>query len=298
MQGRGRRRAHRLLAARRARRSPRENPDRQVVFFAVGFETTAPANAMAVLPGARRRASRTSPLLCRTCWCRRPCEAILVVARQPRAGLPGRRPRLHGDGLRGVRAHRARSYHVPIVVTGFEPLDILQGVYMCVQQLEEGRAEVENQYARSVRREGNRRRSALMREVFRGRAAQVARHRRDPAERPRPAPRPTPRFDAERRFGVARRDRADEPAECISGRDPAGPQEAARVPGLRHALHAGAPAGRDHGLVRGRLRRLLPLPARRRSEAWREPTLTRACLPGPARAATRACCWPTAAAAG
>src|SRR5215471_2981638 len=61
----------------------------------------------------------------------------------------------------------ARQYRVPIVVTGFEPLDILQGVYMCVRQLEEGRAEVENQYSRAVRREGNQSAQALVREVFR-----------------------------------------------------------------------------------------------------------------------------------
>ncbi len=60
----------------------------------------------------------------------------------------------------------AKKYHVPIVVTGFEPLDILQGVYMCVKQLEEGRAEVENQYARAVRRDGNLPAQRLVREVF------------------------------------------------------------------------------------------------------------------------------------
>src|SRR5512139_1061532 len=61
----------------------------------------------------------------------------------------------------------ARKYHVPIVVTGFEPLDILQGIYMCIHQLEQGRAEVENQYSRSVRREGNLSAQKLIREVFR-----------------------------------------------------------------------------------------------------------------------------------
>jgi hydrogenase expression/formation protein HypD len=109
----------------------------------------------------------------------------------------------------------ARQYRVPIVVTGFEPLDILQGVHMCVQQLEEGRAEVENQYARAVRRSGNASAQRLIGEVFqvvprkwRG-VGEIARS--GLALRP-----PFDAFDAERRFGVAHCE-ADEPTECISG---------------------------------------------------------------------------------
>ena len=101
----------------------------------------------------------------------------------------------------------AEKYRVPIVVTGFEPLDILQGVYMCVKQLEEGRAEVENQYARAVRRDGNLPAQQLVREVF----EVVPRKWRGIGEIPssglglRAALR---RFDAEQRFGVAdQRDR-------------------------------------------------------------------------------------------
>jgi len=109
----------------------------------------------------------------------------------------------------------ARKYHVPFVVTGFEPVDILQGIYMTVKQLEEGRAEVENQYARAVQREGNRAAQAIMAEVFQV----VPRKWRGIGSIPhsglglRDA---YARYDAEVRFGVA--DMAvEESSECISG---------------------------------------------------------------------------------
>ena len=109
----------------------------------------------------------------------------------------------------------ARKYNVPIVVTGFEPIDILQGIHMCVRQLEEGRAGVENQYERSVRKEGNLPAQTLIRKIFRivprawrgiGEIPQSGLGLRDAYAA----------FDAERRFGVAER-RVDEPSECISG---------------------------------------------------------------------------------
>jgi hydrogenase expression/formation protein HypD len=109
----------------------------------------------------------------------------------------------------------ARKYRVPIVVTGFEPLDILQGVLMCVQQLEEGRAEVENQYARAVRRDGNEPAQHLLKEVFQV----IPRKWRGVGEIPRSGLGLTPAyaaFDAERRFGVAELT-AEESSECISG---------------------------------------------------------------------------------
>ncbi len=109
----------------------------------------------------------------------------------------------------------AQRYRVPIVVTGFEPLDILQGVYMCVRQLEHDRAEAENQYARSVRREGNRAAQALMQQVFQI----VSRKWRGVGEIPRSGlglrP-PYASFDAERRFDVANQIAAESP-ECMSG---------------------------------------------------------------------------------
>jgi hydrogenase expression/formation protein HypD len=109
----------------------------------------------------------------------------------------------------------AAKYHVPIVVTGFEPLDILQGILMCIQQLESGRAEVENQYSRSVRREGNRPAQQLIHEVF-----QVTpRKWRGIGEIPQSGlglRAAYAAFDAEHKFGVACL-RVEEPTECLSG---------------------------------------------------------------------------------
>jgi hydrogenase expression/formation protein HypD len=104
---------------------------------------------------------------------------------------------------------------VPIVVTGFEPLDLLQGLYLCLKQLEEGRAEVENQYRRSVTREGNRPAQQLMWQVFQV----VPRKWRGIGEIPRSGlglREEFAEFDAERRFGVARYT-AEESSECLSG---------------------------------------------------------------------------------
>jgi hydrogenase expression/formation protein HypD len=109
----------------------------------------------------------------------------------------------------------AAKYHVPIVVTGFEPLDILQGVYMCVKQLEEGRAVVENQYARAVRRDGNGPARNLIREVF----EIVPRTWRGVGAIPESGfglREQYARFDAERRFDLTAT-HVEEPAECQSG---------------------------------------------------------------------------------
>jgi hydrogenase expression/formation protein HypD len=109
----------------------------------------------------------------------------------------------------------AKKYKVPIVVTGFEPLDILQGVYMCVNQLEEGRYDVENQYARSVRRHGNSKAQELIREVF----CVVPRRWRGIGAIPQSGLGLTAKykeFDAERKFGLTGRS-VEESSECIAG---------------------------------------------------------------------------------
>jgi hydrogenase expression/formation protein HypD len=109
----------------------------------------------------------------------------------------------------------AAKYKVPIVVTGFEPLDLLQGIYMCVLQLEEGRHDIENQYSRSVRREGNRPAQELVAKVFRV----VHRKWRGIGEIPQSGFALAPdyaEFDAETRFGVSAYT-AEEDPECISG---------------------------------------------------------------------------------
>jgi hydrogenase expression/formation protein HypD len=109
----------------------------------------------------------------------------------------------------------AKKYHVPIVVTGFEPLDILHGILMAVQQLESGRAEVENQYSRSVRREGNQPAQDLIKKVFQV----VPRKWRGVGEIPQSGlglAEAYAGFDADKKFGLVDR-RVDEPADCLAG---------------------------------------------------------------------------------
>ena len=143
----------------------RTHPDREVVFFAVGFETTAPANAMAVFQAAEGGIENFSMLVSHV-LVPPAMEAILSSSRNRVQGFLAAG---HVCTVMGFAEYEpiAAKYRVPIVVTGFEPLDILQGVLMCVEQLEEGRAEVENQYARAVRRGGNVPAQQLIREVFR-----------------------------------------------------------------------------------------------------------------------------------
>jgi hydrogenase expression/formation protein HypD len=143
----------------------RANPDRKVVFFGVGFETTAPANAMAVRE-AKRLGVRNFSMLCSHVLVPPAMEAILS---SPVNRVQGFLAAGHVCSVMGYEEYfpLAERYRVPIVVTGFEPVDILQGVAMTVRQLEEGRTEVENQYTRAVRREGNIPAQRLLKEVFR-----------------------------------------------------------------------------------------------------------------------------------
>jgi hydrogenase expression/formation protein HypD len=190
-----------------------KNPDRQVVFFAVGFETTAPANAMAVYQAKRLGVKNFSILVSHVLV----PPAIEAILNAPNNRVQGFLAAGHVCTVMGYTEYEpiAKKYHVPIVVTGFEPLDILQGIYMCVKQLEEGRAEVENQYARSVRREGNRPAQELVREVF----EVVPRKWRGIGEIPQSGlglREPYREYDAERRFALVTGS-VEEASECISG---------------------------------------------------------------------------------
>lgn len=129
------------------------NPDRDVVFFAVGFETTAPATALAVLEANRRELKRFSLLVAHV----RVVPAMRAVLSDPGRRVQGFLAAGHVCAVMGMEEYPAlaEKYRVPIVATGFEPVDLLEGILMCVRQLEAGRAEVENQYARSVRSSGN-----------------------------------------------------------------------------------------------------------------------------------------------
>ncbi len=140
------------------------HPDKQIVFFAVGFETTAPANAMAVWQAKRLKLKNFS-ILCSHVLVPPAIEALLS---SPSNLIQGFLAAGHVCTVMGYEEYipLAAKFNVPIVVTGFEPVDILQGIYMTVKQLEERRYEVENQYARSVRREGNVPAQQLMKQVF------------------------------------------------------------------------------------------------------------------------------------
>ena len=137
-------------------------------------------------------------------------------------------------------------YKVPIVVTGFEPLDILEGVLMTVKQLEEGRAVVENQYSRILNQTGNLPAQTADRQSLRGLRPQMARHRHHPPQRLPPARgvRRARRGEALRR----RRNRHARAGDLHQRRDPARHQEAARLPRLRHAVYSAASSRCHHGV--------------------------------------------------
>jgi hydrogenase expression/formation protein HypD len=140
------------------------NPSRQVVFFAIGFETTAPPNAMAVWMARRRRLMNFSVLVSHVLV----PPAMTAILQSPGNRVRGFLGPGHVCTVVGCDEYEpiARRFKVPIVVTGFEPLDLLEGVLWTVRQLEEGRAEVENQYGRAVRPHGNPASKALIEDVF------------------------------------------------------------------------------------------------------------------------------------
>jgi hydrogenase expression/formation protein HypD len=191
----------------------RETPDRQVVFFAIGFETTAPATAMTVAQAARDGVVNFSLLVSHVLV----PPAIEALLSAPDNRVQGFLAAGHVCTIMGYWQYEpiAARFGVPIVVTGFEPIDLLQGLYQCIRQLEDGRAEVENPYSRLVRREGNRTAQDLLRRVF---VVQTQRWRGigDIAESGFGLAPEFARFDAGRRFGYAT-DAPERPSECLSG---------------------------------------------------------------------------------
>jgi hydrogenase expression/formation protein HypD len=189
------------------------NPDRQVVFFAVGFETTAPANAMAVWQAAQLGIDNFSILVSHVLV----PPAIKALLESPSNQVQAFLAAGHVCAVMGWTEYEpiAAAYRVPIVVTGFEPLDLLEGILMAIRQLEEGRAEVENQYVRVVRRDGN----ALAQETI-FRVFDVGeRTWRGIGEIPGSGYHLKPqfaRFDAEAKFSVEEIHTKEHPA-CIAG---------------------------------------------------------------------------------
>lgn len=141
-----------------------ENPLKEVVFFAVGFETTAPTTAMTVYQAEQKGIANLSLLVSHVLV----PPAMESILSSPHNRVQGFLAAGHVCTVMGYTEYEpiAYKYGVPIVVTGFEPLDILQGIHMCIKQLEEGKAEVQNQYSRSVNRQGNQTAQELIKEVF------------------------------------------------------------------------------------------------------------------------------------
>jgi hydrogenase expression/formation protein HypD len=191
----------------------REHRERQVVFFAVGFETTAPANAMAAVQARKQGLTNFSLLVSQVLV----PPAMHAILSSPENRVQGFLAAGHVCAVMGYHEYEpiAQRYGVPIVVTGFEPLDLLQGIYRCLKLLETGKAEVENAYPRFVRREGNGPAQQTIREVFQV----VDRKWRGVGKIPQSGlglREAYAEFDAEKRFGLAHRS-VEEPRECISG---------------------------------------------------------------------------------
>lgn len=191
------------------------NPARQVVFFAVGFETTAPTTAMAAYQAQQQGLTNFSLLVAHV----RVPPAMAAILSSPQNRVQGFLAAGHVCMVMGYCEYQplAQRYRVPIVVTGFEPVDILQGLYLCIRQLEQGRGEVENQYVRSVRQDGNEQAQQLMQQVFQV----VPRQWRGLGEIAASGLGLQPDYgglDAQQRFGLHLPDpQVAEASDCISG---------------------------------------------------------------------------------
>ncbi len=191
----------------------KDNPGREVVFFAVGFETTAPANALSVIHAQRAGISNYSILVSHVLV----PPAIEAVMNDDEASIQGFLGAGHVCTIMGIGEYHplVERYHVPIVVTGFEPADLLQGILMTVRQLEKGEYRLENQYSRVVRPEGNPEARKVIEQVF-----EISdREWRGIGNIPRSGYEAREEFagyDANRKFHI-NIEKAQESSECIAG---------------------------------------------------------------------------------
>jgi hydrogenase expression/formation protein HypD len=194
-------------------RIAKENPKKEIVFFAVGFETTAPPNAMAVYTANNKNINNFSVLVSHVLV----PPAIKVILDSKEAQVNGFLAAGHVCTVMGYKEYEniSEEYKVPIVVTGFEPMDILQGLFMCIKLLENGENKVENQYSRAVTREGNSKAKEIINEIFSvcdrkwrgiGEIKQSGYKLNSKYEK----------YDAEIKFGVIDYS-VEEPSECICG---------------------------------------------------------------------------------
>ncbi len=191
----------------------RENPDKEVVFFAVGFETTAPGNAMAVAQAAKEGLTNFSELVSHVLV----PPAMEALLSSPANRVQGYLAAGHVCTIMGWDEYEpiAKKYKVPIVITGFEPMDILDGILHTVKQLEAGNHRVENRYTRIVEQGGNRAAQTLIKDVF-----EIANRKwRGIGEIPMSGFKIREKyadFDAELKFSVGDI-QTEEPEACISG---------------------------------------------------------------------------------
>ena len=192
----------------------RTHPEKQVVFFGVGFETTAPTIAMAVYQAHNEWIQNFSVLASNVIV----PPALETLLSSPENCVDGFLAAGHVCTIMGIEEYEpiAKKYHVPIVVTGFEPVDILHGIFMVLQQLHEGTARVENQYVRSVKRKGNLHAQDIMNQVYQV----VHREWRGLGEIPSSGlglREEYKEYDAEYRFAIDYPDDSDTHDLCISG---------------------------------------------------------------------------------
>jgi hydrogenase expression/formation protein HypD len=200
-------------------RVARENPDRDVVFFAIGFETTTPPTAVAI------RTAAAEGLANFTVFCNHVLTpaAIGNILDSPEVREPGTAPLdgfigpAHVSTVIGSRPYEcfAEEYAKPVVIAGFEPLDVMQAILMLVRQMNEGRAEVENEFTRAVTRDGNPKAKALVAEVFELRRTFEWRGLGEVPYSALSIKEKYRAFDAEARYGIAYRPVPDNKAcEC------------------------------------------------------------------------------------
>lgn len=143
-----------------------QHPERQVVFFAIGFETTTPPSALALVQAKKRGLKNFSLLCCHVLT--PPAMHAIVEDRESQSLIDGFVGPAHVSTVIGSRPYQvfADQYRKPVVIAGFEPLDVMQAILMLIRQINQGVARVENEFTRAVTPDGNRKAQALMREVF------------------------------------------------------------------------------------------------------------------------------------
>jgi hydrogenase expression/formation protein HypD len=216
-----------------------ENPDREVVFFAVGFETTAPGNAMAIEQAANLGLDNFSELVSHVLV----PPAMTALLASPNNRVQGYLAAGHVCSVMGWEEYEpiAEQFKVPIVPTGFEAMDILEGLLLVVRQLEEGRYQVENQYTRVVRRQGNPAARKLINKIFevtdrKWRGIGLI------ADSGLKISSGYSSYDAEKKFTVAQI-QTEEPADCISGLVLQGLKKPFECPAFGKDCHPEQPLG-------------------------------------------------------